>query len=439
MSTGGPLKAVTDAGESVPAGDARVARAAELPEARTPQEICTAWHSPFVPPAPLDKVAVAINTLGQMPLNARRVSPERGASGWYIWGGEGGGRSRTPGFFQTLQVAHLLDRCPQILPFLALAPGWRVRLSADGPDIKPPHAVAPPDNVAVRRIGARVTRPQSVKQWAWLSILLHILAIVLFGDTTGAGTQRGVFQGARVGGPLNVTLQVARASAEAPPAVIEDSPAPAKPVRRARASKAQRTKDAALDAPGSTAPKAEEDTLPTPVLPPVMAKQVEKPETTFVVPVVPEVVTPPEPPAAKLPESLPRLDTIVPPKAMEAPAIEREIALPPELIPRLTPLTPARTERDSRQPAEAPRLKTFVPPRIEPEVVPPPVEMPRIAPLTPLPSPPVQRDLARPAELLPRLPPVTPAAAIESTTRAAPVPPAPSTWSSPSLKASSMA
>ena len=78
-------------------------------ETRSPQEICTAYGSDFVPPEPLDKVAVALNTLGQLPLNARRVSPERGICGWYIWGGDGGGGSRTPGFFQTLPVAHLRE------------------------------------------------------------------------------------------------------------------------------------------------------------------------------------------------------------------------------------------------------------------------------------------------------------------------------------------
>ena len=200
MITGGQVNAVPPPGETVSADGAP---AAAWIETRSPQEICAAYGSDFVPPAPLDKVAVALNTLDQPPLNARRVSPERGACGWYVWGGEGGGRSRAAGFFQTLQVAHLLERCPQIIPFLALAPGWRVRLTEQGPDITPPHAAPPPDNVAVRRIGSRTTPPPMVKQWVWLSILLHILAVVLFGDTTGGGARRGD----RVGGPLNVTLQ----------------------------------------------------------------------------------------------------------------------------------------------------------------------------------------------------------------------------------------
>lgn len=416
MSTGGQVDAVPEPGESTRRADTR-----------TPQEICAAYGSGFVPPAPLDKVAVALGTLGHSPLNARRVSPERGACGWYIWGGEGGGRSRTPGFFQTLQVAHLIERCPQIIPFLGLAPGWRVRLAAGGPEITPPHDAAPPANIAARRIGSRTSRPPPVKQWVWLSILLHILAIVLFGDTTGGGGRRGE----RAGGPLNVTLQgpveqvaeerlALRADTRLSSLERRESPLPAAPASRPAA---------VTPPPGLVAPapaKPVEGVNVTPIMPPVIAKEVIKPVTDFVVPAsAPEPVAVPEPPAARLPESLPRLDAMVPPKALELPKFERDIAVPAELVPRLAPLVPARTERDTMLPVEpAPRLKTFVPPRVEPEAVTPPLEIPRMAPLPP---PQIDRDIVRPAELLPRLPPVTPAPAIETTTptQAVPRPPQP--------------
>ena len=148
-------------------------------------------------------------------------------------------------------------------------------------------------------------------------------------------------------------------------------------------------------------------------MPPVIAKEVEKPVTTFVVPLAPpEPVTPSEPPAVRLPESLPKLDAIVAPKAIVPPTIERDIALPAELIPRLVPLVPASTEPETTVPVEAgARLKTFVPPRVEPDAVAPPIEFPRVAPLAP---PQIEREILRPAELLPRLPPVVPAAAVET-------------------------
>ena len=404
MTTGGQVDAVPAPGETIRgAGAPATARI----ETRSPREICAAFGSDFVPPAPLDKVAVALNTLDQSPLNARRVSPERGACGWYVWGGEGGSRSRTAGFFQTLQVAHLLERCPQIIPFLGLAPGWRVRLTEMGPEITPPHALPPPDNVAVRRIGSRTTPPPTVKQWVWLSILLHILAVVLFGDTTGGGARRGD----RLGGPLNVTLQgpVDRGAAERL-ALRSDTRLSSLDARKdalPAAPLARPAKDLPHNGMTSPTPSTAAENAPVaPIMPPVIATDVEKPVTTFVVPVVsPDPVAVPEPPAARMPALLPRLEAIVPPKVIETPIIERDIALPAELIPRLAPLAPARTERETVAP---PPAKTFVAPRIEPEAAAPPVEIRRMTPLAP---PSVEREMVRPAELLPRLPPVTPAAA----------------------------
>ncbi len=416
MITGGQVNAVPEPGESA-GGEG--ASAAAWTESRSPRDICHAYGSDFEPPAPLDKVAVALATLDLPPLNARRVSPERGTCGWYIWGGEGAGRSRTPGFFQTLQVAHLVERCPQIIPFLALAPGWRVRLDGEGPEITPPHALPPPDNVAVRRIGSRTARPQSVKHWVWLSILLHILAVALFGDTVGGGSRRGD----RPGGPLNVTLQKKSDGATAP-TLRTDS--------RLR-SLERREGVALLGAPtaaGAPPPAAQEERPAAPVLPPVIATEVTKPVTDFVVPL--ETQAAPEAPVAPAPrllEPLPKLDAIAAPKALDAPNSERNITLPAELIPRLVPLVPARPERDTTVPLDpAPRARTFVAPRVETPAAPaaiiaPPPEIPRVTPLAPLAPPTIERDaVVRPADMLPRLPPVTPSAALETATPTAEMP-----------------
>ncbi len=432
MTPGGQINAVNSSGEGASLAVGELSATAWI-ETRTPREICAEVGSKFLPPSPLDKVAVALNTLGQPPLNARRVTPERGICGWYIWGGKGGRHARAAGFFETLPVAHLLERCPQIMPFLALAPGWRVSLRETGPEILPPHDGAPPPNVAARRIGATTSRTPPVKQWVWLSIVLHILAVVLFGDTT-SGERTGVSRGARAGGPLTVMLQrgtqdsaenlALRAetklgSLEKNLAPSEKSPA----APRTRTRRARPPSDAApVDAISPTPANATEV---APSLPPVIATEVEKPVTDFVVPkAIPEPVkapppAPPEPPAARLPESLPKLETLPAPKAIVTPVAERDVALPPELIPRLAPLAPARNERVT--PLEtAPRAKTFVPLKIEPEPAPapPPVTMPRMTPLAPL-APPtpasIERNNVRSPELLPRLPPVAPAASIETT------------------------
>ena len=416
--------AVADNAPPTPSMSEDVANAqiAPLPGAiekppQTPQEICAEYGSDFVPPAPLDRAAVALATLDQWPLNAQRVTPERGNCGWYVWGGNG--RSGDVGFFQTMHVANLLTRCPQITPFLGLAPGWRVRLSESQREIIAPHALSSPG--ISRRATPKIAnkRRASMQQWVWLSVLLHILAIVLFGDTTGEGSRAG----GRIGGPLNVSLAgmiagtpdapvalraettlsrverrraVPRVTPASPPspavAVTEDSVAPAEPPPQAAA------------APAAIEPAT------TPAMPPVIAADVATPVTTFVVPLaIPELAPPPAPALAKAAEPVTRLETFVAPKITAPPKVEREVTLPTQLIPSLAAPAPRRIERETAIPIEAPlRLKPFAAPTAE--AVATPIELPRIAPL----PAPIERAPARAAELLPRLTPMVPAPAIEA-------------------------
>ena len=293
------------------------------------------------------------------------------------------------------------------MPFLALAPGWRVSLHDAGPEILPPHDGAPPPNVAARRIGATTSRTPPVKQWVWLSIVLHILAVVLFGDTTD-GARTGQSRGAHAGGPFTVMLQRGKQDSAETLALrpetklgslektLEQSEKP-RATPRPRTRRARPASDAAPVETVSPTPANATEIVPA--LPPVIATEVEKPVTDFVVPrAIPEPAkmpppAPPEPPAARLPESLPKLDSLPAPKAIVTPAPERDVALPPELIPRLAPLE------------AAPRAKIFVPPKIEPEPTPapPPVAMPRMTPLAPPVPTPIERNNARSPELLPRV------------------------------------
>jgi hypothetical protein len=66
-------------------------------------------------------------------LSTRYATPEHGTCGWYIWGG--GEFPQDPEFFQALHVEHLSEYCAQLLPFLALAPGWRVLLAPGYEDV----------------------------------------------------------------------------------------------------------------------------------------------------------------------------------------------------------------------------------------------------------------------------------------------------------------
>ena len=89
--------------------------------------------SPMPPDASL-KVGIARNVgTGLEPLNALRHTPEADACGWYVWAGRE--MSQASDFFEPLHVSHLPDRCPEVIPYLALPPGWRVLLAPGQEDV----------------------------------------------------------------------------------------------------------------------------------------------------------------------------------------------------------------------------------------------------------------------------------------------------------------
>lgn len=103
-----------------------------VPASITQVKTCNSWGSLIVPPAAADKVGLAIGTLAQLPLNALRHPAENGTCGWYIWGGEW---QDSPDFFQPVHVEHLEDYVPNLIPYLALAPGWRVLVAPGQVDV----------------------------------------------------------------------------------------------------------------------------------------------------------------------------------------------------------------------------------------------------------------------------------------------------------------
>lgn len=95
-------------------------------------DICEHFGSLFEPPGEDQRLGIALDTLSQLPLNAVRHPPEKGTCGWYIWGGE---LSDAPDFFQSLHVHHLAAHSPVLVPYLALAPGWRVLLAPEQTEV----------------------------------------------------------------------------------------------------------------------------------------------------------------------------------------------------------------------------------------------------------------------------------------------------------------
>jgi hypothetical protein len=69
---------------------------------------------------------------GQWPIHGLRHPPQGDTTGWYIWSGE---YSDADDFFQPLHVAHLPEDLPEVLPYLALPPGWRFLIAPGHEDI----------------------------------------------------------------------------------------------------------------------------------------------------------------------------------------------------------------------------------------------------------------------------------------------------------------
>ena len=67
------------------------------------------------------------------PINGLRHPAEHGTCGWYVWSGEE--FSDDPDFFEPIHVNHLDHRCPDVLPFLALPPGWRFLFAPNQIDV----------------------------------------------------------------------------------------------------------------------------------------------------------------------------------------------------------------------------------------------------------------------------------------------------------------
>ena len=96
--------------------------------------ICARFCADPFPVSAWDKVGIARETgLETVPINGLRHPPTPGVTGWYIWAGES--LSEDPDFFAPLHVTHLDERCPEVVPYLALPPGWRFLLAPGYEDV----------------------------------------------------------------------------------------------------------------------------------------------------------------------------------------------------------------------------------------------------------------------------------------------------------------
>lgn len=97
------------------------------------QVICAKFGTEFSPCGDSDKLGLAIETIGKLPINGLRQEAENGTCGWYIWCGEEW--SDEPDFFKPLHVSHIKDYIPQIEKYLALPEGFRFLVAGDYEDV----------------------------------------------------------------------------------------------------------------------------------------------------------------------------------------------------------------------------------------------------------------------------------------------------------------
>jgi hypothetical protein len=69
-----------------------------------------------------------------VPVNGLRHAPEPGTSGWFIWAG-GAIDQSDDAYFRPVHMAHLEGMHPEVMPYLALPPGWRFQIAPGHEDV----------------------------------------------------------------------------------------------------------------------------------------------------------------------------------------------------------------------------------------------------------------------------------------------------------------
>jgi hypothetical protein len=101
---------------------------------RAQRALCARVGSAWQEAAGHLKVGIARNMgTGLLPLNGVRHLPVGDTTGWYLWAGET--LPLDEDFFQPMHLTHLYQRCPQVLPYLGMASGWRFLLAPNYEDI----------------------------------------------------------------------------------------------------------------------------------------------------------------------------------------------------------------------------------------------------------------------------------------------------------------
>lgn len=94
------------------------------------QEICRKHQSKFEPLFFDEIVAVALGSLGQMPITGiRNILQKDENVSWFIYCGE---PSEQADFYQPVHWHHLKEILPEVLPYLGLSQGFRFIIDNEG-------------------------------------------------------------------------------------------------------------------------------------------------------------------------------------------------------------------------------------------------------------------------------------------------------------------
>ena len=102
--------------------------------AQSQSEICKEYGAEWLPLNFELKLGISENFFsGSLPLNGLRHPPQGDTCGWYLWAGKE--MSAADDYFQPMHIFHLVERCPNVVPYLGLPPGWRFLLVEDYEDL----------------------------------------------------------------------------------------------------------------------------------------------------------------------------------------------------------------------------------------------------------------------------------------------------------------
>lgn len=94
------------------------------------QKVCDKYNADYEPLASNEMVAVALDTLGKMPIIGERIVLKEGENvSWFIYCGE---NSTAEDFYQPIHWYHLKEILPEVLPYLGLPQGFFFIIDNEG-------------------------------------------------------------------------------------------------------------------------------------------------------------------------------------------------------------------------------------------------------------------------------------------------------------------